>query len=388
MVVFIVFFLFAQVLLFLIAYGLLQRQKTWYTHTNTWASIVTVAGVLGTFLGISIGLLKFNPDPNKIQESIEVLLGGLRLAFLTSLMGIGSAIALKLIALYQMRNADEDPGIKAIEKTDRILNNIRIALSSTNDGTVFSQLQVLNETVKSSNTQLVQEISAFSDRIAEKCTSILVDALEDVVKNYNVKINEQFGDNFVQLNEAVREINRLQKLYRDEFSLARQNIETSREALESAANSLTTITDQSESLSSIAEKLDMLLPNLNSQLETFSTLRDQALDAFPRIEKSIDNLTTKFSGAVEKAIVDSEASQSTQRKALEDHVRQIQTTLETTGQQLNEITERFSEITGQIRDLWSLDLERGTSLWKIIQSLQSSVNKIEDHVNRMNESEN
>lgn len=125
---FLVEYVVGQVLIFVSAVIFLQRQKSWYTHTNTCASIVTVVGVFGTFLGIYMGLQDFHPDPDKMQKGIEGLLQGLRHAFLTSLVGIGSAIALKTIALYQMRNANEDPGIKAIAKTDDILNNIKTAL--------------------------------------------------------------------------------------------------------------------------------------------------------------------------------------------------------------------------------------------------------------------
>ena len=155
----------------------LEWQKSWYMHTtNTCASIVRLLWGLWNFFRNLYGtFIDFHPDPDKMQKGIEGLLQGLRHAFLTSLVGIGSAILLKMIALYQMRNTDEDPGIKAIAKTDDILKNIKAALSSTNGGTVFTQLQVLQKNIESSNTQLVQEISAFSDRIAEKCSLLLVD---------------------------------------------------------------------------------------------------------------------------------------------------------------------------------------------------------------------
>lgn len=142
---FLVIYVVVQGLLLIGAFIFLRWKKNWYTHTNTCASIVTVVGVFGTFFGIYIGLQDFDPDPDKMQKGIEGLLQGLRHAFLTSLVGIGSAIVLKMIALYQMRNATEDPGIKAIAKTDDILNSIKTALSGTNDGTVFTQMQMLRD---------------------------------------------------------------------------------------------------------------------------------------------------------------------------------------------------------------------------------------------------
>jgi ABC-type transporter Mla subunit MlaD len=295
-----------------------------------------------------MGLQDFHPDPDKMQKGIEGLLQGLRHAFLTSLVGIGSAIAIKTIALYQMRNADEDPGMKAITKTDDILNSIKIALSSTQGGTVFTQLQALEKNIASSNTQLVQEISAFSDRIAEKCSLLLVEALKEVVRDYNAKINEQFGENFVKLNEAVLEINRWQEQYRQqmdelatEFRIAADSVEQSRGALASASESLMTIEDQSESLVSIAKTLDPLLHSLNNQLDIFRQLRQQALDAFPHIEKRLNELTTGFSKTVQQALDDSQESMKLQRTALTTHVKEIRDTVQTVTLQLSEIIDQF-----------------------------------------------
>ena len=348
---FLVVYVVAQGLLLVFAIIFLEWQKSWYTHTNTCASIVTIVGVFGTFFGIYMGLQDFHPDPDKMQKGIEGLLQGLRHAFLTSLMGIGSAIALKTIALYQMRNTDEDPGIKAIAKTDDILNNIKTALSSTNGGTVFTELQALQKNIESSNIQLVQEISAFSDRIAEKCSLLLVEALKEVVRDYNMKINEQFGENFVQFNEGVREMNRWQEQYRQqmdelatEFRIAAESIQHSRRALVSMAESLMTIENQSETLVSIAETLDPLLHSLNNHLDAFRQLRQQTLDAFPQITERLNELTAGFSTAVQKAIDDSGESMRLQRSALTTHVREIQETVETVTLELTEIAVGFAEM--------------------------------------------
>ena len=91
------------------AFGILWRIQGWYTHTNTVASILTIIGVFGTFLGIFIGLQVFNIE--NIEQSISGLLKGLKLAFLTSLVGIGSAVLLKgaVAPLFQMFQKGRNP---------------------------------------------------------------------------------------------------------------------------------------------------------------------------------------------------------------------------------------------------------------------------------------
>ncbi|MBQ6976841.1 MAG: hypothetical protein IJQ16_09885 [Selenomonadaceae bacterium] len=45
----------------------------------------SILGVLGTFLGISIGLINFNPAPGAMQQSVINLLGGMTTTFLLPL---------------------------------------------------------------------------------------------------------------------------------------------------------------------------------------------------------------------------------------------------------------------------------------------------------------
>ena len=53
-------------------------------------NLLSTLGVLGTFLGITIGLMGF--DPTNLDNSIPVLLDGLKTAFWTSLTGMGCSI--------------------------------------------------------------------------------------------------------------------------------------------------------------------------------------------------------------------------------------------------------------------------------------------------------
>ena len=58
-------------------------------------TLLTSLGILGTFVGIVIGLMHFKPDD--IDASIPALLEGLKTAFITSLAGMGSAILFKVL---------------------------------------------------------------------------------------------------------------------------------------------------------------------------------------------------------------------------------------------------------------------------------------------------
>lgn len=52
--------------------------------------VIISIGILGTFIGIFLGLWNF--DTNNIIESVPNLLEGLKLAFVTSILGMGVSI--------------------------------------------------------------------------------------------------------------------------------------------------------------------------------------------------------------------------------------------------------------------------------------------------------
>ena len=379
-----------QIIVGVFAFGVLWWRKNWYTHTNTVASILTVIGVFGTFLGIFIGLQAF--EIKNIEASISDLLEGLKLAFLTSLVGIGSAILLKgvvapLFQIFQKgRNpieVERDKFINALkgmetsgetnllaqlvtlnttvkkeggqtrETLDNIKNDlagihtsltgIKGSLIGEDESTVFAQLQDLTSTV----SEKVGEIAA---KVGEIATGQLIEALREVIRDFNKNLTEQFGENFKQLNEAVGRTVEWQEQYRqqmdelaNEFRIAAQSVEQSRASLASAAQSLMTIEDQSESLVFIAEKLDPILHTLNNQLEAFSELRQRAHEAFPLIESRLNDLTIGFSDVVKTAITDSYASMETQRTALATQADQLQRSASETNQRVTELTTNFSD---------------------------------------------
>ena len=435
-------YVWIQFVLAFVAIAALWGGKNWDTQTNSAASILTVIGIFGTFLGIYIGLNTFNATA--IEASIPGLLQGLKLAFLTSLVGIGSALNLKFIALFQerrdldgearnkfadvlrgvettgesnlsskletltkaikedgkttrdvlrdMRNdltdvqgktltqletltttvSDEHNQLREDRKTTRnVLRGMRkdfteaqgktleqletltstvsdkseLIITSQKDeatetrktltdmqseltdrqGKNFIQLRTLTKTVSYEHNQLRKEFENFSKNVAESITELatkeLISSLTTVIGNFNTQLSTQFGDNFKQLNAAVGQTVKWQEQYRtqmdklaDEFRIAAKSIDDSRDSLKSIADSSSTIADRSGSIVTSAEKLEPILYTLNDQLGAFSDLRQKANDAFPIIEKRLEDLTTKFSGTVQTAITDSQA-QYTQLKS-------------------------------------------------------------------------
>ena len=75
------------------------------SRSKSLPSLFTIIGVFGTFLGIVLGLADFDVTSGRVEESVSVLLDGLKFAFWTSVAGIISAIAIRI------KNLLSAPGI-------------------------------------------------------------------------------------------------------------------------------------------------------------------------------------------------------------------------------------------------------------------------------------
>lgn len=87
-------------------------------HFDAKGSILSI-GVLGTFAGIFLGLLDF--DTRQIEASVPALLEGLKLAFLTSIVGMALAVLLGVVeSLLGRVTGRHPPGMR----TDELLGEI------------------------------------------------------------------------------------------------------------------------------------------------------------------------------------------------------------------------------------------------------------------------
>ena len=366
--------------------GLMVLAVVWFwrirdQHVNVIASIVTVIGVLGTFAGIAWGLLNF--DTSDIEASVPKLLDGLRVAFLTSIAGILGSIGLKWSNLNKQKKQSgaDDPPIGATidtlaqllhqlltsqeeegKETKAALQSIERSLTGEGESTVVTQLSRLRIAFIDKQDDLVRAFNQFAEQMAENNSKALIEALEEVMRDFNAKINEQFGDNFKQLNEAVGRINEWQDQYRQqmdelaaEFRIAAESVEISRQSLATIADHSNVIVTCAENLAPVLQTVQDQIDRVNPSLEAFSRLAENAREAFPRIENRLDELTNGFSQAVQNTIDTSHASMERQREALTEQSAQLEKTVENTGnyiqQQTVAVFERTSEQVQNVIDV-------------------------------------
>ncbi len=226
------YFIFQTVVLFFVL-GILWRTKGWDMHTNTAASILTIVGVLGTFIGIYIGLQNFDTD--NLQNSIKDLLDGLKLAFGTSIVGIASALLLKgiispLFQTLKKRNA-RDPLEEAIDKFVLALKDVE----TSGESHLSAKLDGLTKAIKNEDSDTgtvlggITDIRAVLIGEAERTIPMQLQDLSKVLSESRLNLietslSDEEGNLLTELRSIKNEISTKHDDLREEFRKFSENV--------------------------------------------------------------------------------------------------------------------------------------------------------------------
>ena len=357
-------------------------------------TLLTTLGVLGTFVGIALGLRDF--DVSNIDKSVPLLLEGLKVAFLTSIVGLGTAILLRgwqiIRPLPEQAEGDVTPAtihttLKAIEagivqassQQQESLEELRKAISADSDSSLFTQIQKLRTDVRDGQQELTKEFRQFAKTMAENNSKALIEALEQVIRDFNTQLNEQFGENFKQLNEAVGALLTWQENYREHVEALERRLEAAVQATEASEQALSKIAGHMDQIPETLQNLRDILKGLDEHLETVAELRDKAIEAFPVIDDNLTKLTDKLGKSVQQVIQRSDDALQRQQDA-HDKLHQGFNTLLENAQQSQE---RFEDALKEILSKAESELEKLSP--RMEQTLHQSIEIMGGHLASLSE---
>lgn len=126
---------------------------------DTGSSTLVGLGLLGTFLGLTLGISGFDSsDTVHINKSIQGLLAGMGTAFLTSLLGMSFSIVLTFID-KALRHSLYKQVYGLTEKLDNLYYIDDVELSSIN------QQKIINQLYHALKADLQQQTSALADKL-------------------------------------------------------------------------------------------------------------------------------------------------------------------------------------------------------------------------------
>lgn len=317
-------------------------------------AILTTTGIFATFLGIAVGLSEF--DTTNVQASVPSLLAGLKTAFWASVAGVGGALTLKfrdhLVGPRQSANADDIGEEVTAADLARQLSNIHRALAGSEDGSLISQMKLSRQ---DSNDRLdglkAAQLEALQ-KLSDMGSKTLVEALRDVIRDFNSKISEQFGDNFKELNSAVAKLLEWQERYRQHVDSSAAALSEITQLTAKSAEHYASFVDHSSQFSKVATDLKSLLTTLNAEKERLTIVSGElarllqaASGSLPEVERKIVDMSNQVAQGmaqhqriVGQAVADNSAAL---KAAIDDVARDLSQITATTREHVSALEERL-----------------------------------------------
>jgi chromosome segregation ATPase len=325
--------------------------RRWHAFVHYAPNLLTTLGILGTFIGIVIGLLDFKVASNaEIQASIGPLLEGLKTAFITSLAGMTLAIAFKVLEstgwLY-IGHKEEIPDsvgpedIHAeLQQQRKALEKLAHSIAGEEDATLISQIRLLRSDQRDAlkeqkdvlskqaeyqeliakvakhqvkrfdefNNELWKKLDDFAEMLSKSATEQVISALKEVISDFNKNLTEQFGENFKELNAAVAKLVEWQENYRQQLSEMREQYAQGVQAITTTEASVAKISEESQQipvamgeLKTVLTTTQHQLDELQRHLEAFRDMRDRAVEAVPQIQAQMDAMAKDVATAAKDA---------------------------------------------------------------------------------------
>lgn len=392
--------IFLWVIVLCLAYFLYQAYSgKQATLTYQAPNILTSLGILGTFTGIVIGLLEFNfGSTEEINASLPKLLDGLKTAFVTSLAGMLSAIIFKWIDssyFFARRQAQDSPDEitpnhihEELKASNANLLSLKQALAGQEDGSLVGILKLARADLREAReqdlkrfekfeTSLFEQMENFAELLAKSATETVIEALRQVIVEFNNNLTEQFGENFKRLDESVKKLVDWQQQYMQQMEQMSEHYAEGVKAIDSTRLAVVDIGEKTAEIpKSMAEMQTVLQVNqhqiqeLQRHLEAFVQLKEKATSAMPEIQTNLDRVTSQLSESTEKMKI-----------ALLEGATEFGQSVKTTNQAMTEVANNVQNNADQIREsLVDSAQSIGSATRDMMDSLDKGATTLRDSV--------
>ena len=176
----------------------------------------------------------------------------------------------------------------------------------------------------------------FAEKVSELGSKALIEALEKVIRDFNTQLNEQFGENFKQLNLAVEKLVIWQQQYKDELDKLQKFQKESADNLKISADSFSTVVQKAGAYTDTAAKLEEMLTQFKSQYSVML----QAQESLSKVLIDMKSVEPSFSAKLEDLTLTFKNSTTS---IADETKKQIQTFGEILNKTVPEIQNKINE---------------------------------------------
>ena len=317
-------------------------------------NVFTTIGILGTFLGIYIGLQDFDVD--NINESIPSLLQGLKGAFLTSIVGIILSIVFgrisDLVAGLHEDNEDKDSNDLLSELNKNLIkvnDSIHLLKKDNSDNASFidDSLNTLKNKVSADVEQLQMVLD---DRLEQNHIELLENS-EKNIKQIENKIEEASNKQNDIVKDQGSKFNDYGNLIKEYLSNLNESSSTTQKLIDETKNSLI------EKQQQVSDKnLNKLEETKNSITQKQEDVSSKQLDKFDELSKILAENNVKALVEVMEKVTEEFNNQMSDLinrlvkenfEELNNSVKQLNSWQEENKLMVEDLTNKYKETTAE-----------------------------------------
>lgn len=290
-------------------------------------SIFTTIGILGTFLGIAVGLMSF--DTETLNKSIPQLLNGLRTAFISSILGIFLALIFGRLVEYKVYQAEQLEKEKEQEEEEKVLE-----VHSPDELAALNKIIALL-TKQDKNTNLLEEIHAQLESKFAKQLSINQDALHTKIDTVNLLLDD--------LNQVTNEIHTQRK---EDSQMMRQSVNAFYKSINSIEETIkTNDLKLKERTNRILTLMTQNHAALTKQLDGFSKdLKKNNTEALVEVMKKVTEEFSQQMNKIISALVQENFDQ------LNDSVQKLNEWQQQNHQQMKQLVQDYQIVSANFKE--------------------------------------
>lgn len=332
------------------------------------SGIMTGLGILGTFIGLAIGLSQFKNDGvDQMISSIAPLIDGIKVAFYTSIYGVILSLGFNLYYKFCQGRFNKSleefydifyryvTHIPANDMANQLLHyqqsqalameqfaeTISVQFAKRFQQIAAPTFQQIGDTMSNLSEHMEQTLKTLSDQISNKQK----ESMEEIVENFITQMNMSLGGSFEQLRNTIDELcEGQQKTAKDVNQLISH--------LESTIHEIDEIHEVSES---IVRSLQEYCGNLNS----YQAKVNEAYTHVEQQEAIFAELTTKQQACLD-SFSNHEAALVTNIGELNEKTKEISRVFKTHAEKFSQYTEQQMDTVKDIYTAFVDDLENST----------------------------
>lgn len=271
---------------------------------------MTGLGILGTFVGLTMGLTQFDSSTAEtMAASIPVLMNGIKIAFYTSIYGVIYSILFNLLyhaeegclneSIERFCDAFHEKVIPIPENdiVNQLMKYQKEQIDSTKQFAETISVKMA-ESFRDLTTPTFERINDTMNSMSEKMVKNQSEGMGEVVDSFMQSMNNSMSGQFENLSETIKNTCLWQKKMMDDMQLTLEQVQgaasdltNANDAMEKTINSLDAY---STKLVDFQNGVNKAYESIDKQRELFSNVTDKQTEYMGQLREHEDAINNSF----------------------------------------------------------------------------------------------